>query len=156
MLKRILIADEDEDIRRVLRWFIESRTTCELCGEAVNGIDAIEKARTLKPDLILLDYLMPAMNGIETGAVLKAMLPNVPVILFTNQDTRAIESAAISVGIRAVVPKTDISRLAGHIENLVAGDCLEEPVHTVNRGLQLSLETNRRIEVLFSPDARTE
>ena len=75
MLKRILIADEDEDIRRVLRWFIESRTTCELCGEAVNGIDAIEKARTLKPDLILLDYSMPAMNGIETGAVLKAMLP---------------------------------------------------------------------------------
>jgi len=51
--------------------------------------------------------------------VLKAMLPEVPVILFTSQATGAIESAAISVGIRAVVPKTDIGRLAGHIENLV-------------------------------------
>ena len=120
MPKRILIADDDEDIRRVIRWFIESRTTCELCGEAVNGVDAIEKARTLNPDLILLDYSMPAMNGIETGAVLKAMLPKVPVILFTSQNTGAIESAALSVGIRAVVPKTDIGRLAGHIENLVA------------------------------------
>jgi DNA-binding NarL/FixJ family response regulator len=120
MPKRILIADDDEDIRRVIRWFIESRTTCKVCAEAVNGIDAIEKARTLKPDLILLDYSMPAMNGIETGAVLKAMLPKVPVILFTSHDTRAIESAAISVGIRAVVSKTDIGRLAGHIENLVA------------------------------------
>jgi DNA-binding NarL/FixJ family response regulator len=119
MPKRILIADDDEDIRRVVRWFIESRTTCELCGEAVNGIDAIEKARALNPDLILLDYSMPAMNGIETGAVLKAMLPKVPVILFTSQDSGAIESAAISVGIRAVVAKTDIGRLAGHIENLV-------------------------------------
>ena len=119
MPKRILIADEDEDIRRVVRWFIESQTTCQLRGEAVNGVDAIEKARTLNPDLILLDYSMPAMNGIETGAVLKAMLPKVPVILFTSQDTGAIESAAISVGIRAVVPKTDIGRLAGHIENLV-------------------------------------
>jgi DNA-binding NarL/FixJ family response regulator len=119
MTKRILIADEDEDIRRVIRWFLESRTTCEVCGEAVNGVDAIEKARTLNPDLILLDYSMPAMNGIETGAVLKAMLPEVPVILFTSQDTGAIESAAMSVGIRAVLAKTDIGRLEGHLNTLL-------------------------------------
>jgi DNA-binding NarL/FixJ family response regulator len=68
-----------------------------VCGEAFNGVDAIEKARTLNPDLILLDYSMPAMNGIETGSVLKAMLPQVPITLFTSQDTSAIESAAISV-----------------------------------------------------------
>jgi CheY-like chemotaxis protein len=119
MPKRILIADDNEDIRRVIRWFLESRTACEVCGEAVNGVDAIEKARTRYPDLILLDYSMPAMNGIEAGAVLKAMLPEVPVILFTNQDTRAIEPAAVAVGIRAVVPKTDIGRLAGHLEALL-------------------------------------
>src|SRR5579872_383141 len=120
MPKRILIADDDEDIRKIIRLFLESRTTCKICGEAVNGVEAIEKARTLNPDLILLDYSMPAMDGIEAGAVLKAMLPKVPVILFTSQATGAIESAAISVGIRAVVPKTDIGKLAGHIENLVA------------------------------------
>jgi DNA-binding NarL/FixJ family response regulator len=119
MPKRILIADDDEDLRRVIGWFLESRTKCEVCGEAVNGVDAIEKARTLHPDLILLDYSMPAMNGIEVGAVLKAMLPEVPVILITGQDTSAIESAAISVGIRAVVPKTDIGRLAGHLDTLL-------------------------------------
>src|ERR1700688_2735322 len=119
MTKRILIADEDEDIRRVIRWFLESRTTCEVCGEAVNAVDAIEKARTLNPDLILLDYSMPAMNGIETGAVLKAMLPEVPVILFTSQDTGAIESAAISVSIRAVLAKADIGRLEGHLNTLL-------------------------------------
>jgi DNA-binding NarL/FixJ family response regulator len=119
MPKRILIADDNEDIRRVTRWFLESRMTCEVCGEAVNGFDAIEKARTLRPNLILLDYSMPVMNGIEAGAVLRAILPEVPVILFTNQDTRAIEPAAISVGIRAVVPKTEIGRLAGHLEALL-------------------------------------
>jgi DNA-binding NarL/FixJ family response regulator len=117
--KRILIVDDDEDLRRVIRWFLESRTTCEVCGEAINGLDAIEKARTLNPDLILLDYSMPVKNGIETGAALKAMLPKVPLILFTTQDTRAIESAAISAGIQAVVAKTDIGRLAGHIETLI-------------------------------------
>ena len=119
MPKHILIADEDEDIRRVIRWLIESRTTCKVCAEAVNGVDAIEKARTLSPDLILLDYSMPAMNGIEVGAVLRVMLPEVPIILFTSQDTWEIKSAAISVGIRAVVPKTDIGRLAGHLDALL-------------------------------------
>jgi DNA-binding NarL/FixJ family response regulator len=119
MLKRILIADDDEDIRRMIRCFLELRTTYEVCGEAVNGLDAIEKARTLNPDLILLDYSMPAMNGIESGAVLKAMLPEVPVILFTSQDSSSIESAAISVGIRAVVPKTDMDRLAEHLDTLL-------------------------------------
>jgi CheY-like chemotaxis protein len=119
MAKQILIADDDEDIRRILRWFIESRTTCEVCGEAVSGIDAIEKARMLSPNLILLDYSMPSMDGLEAGVILKAMLPQVPVILFTGQYTVAIETAAVSVGIRAVVPKTDIGRLAGHLETLL-------------------------------------
>jgi CheY-like chemotaxis protein len=117
--KRILIVDDDEDLRRVIRWFLESRTTCEVCGEAINGPDAIEKARTLNPDLILLDHSMPVTNGIETGTVLKTILPQVPLILFTTQDTRAIESAAISGGIQAVVAKTDIEKLVGHIETLI-------------------------------------
>jgi CheY-like chemotaxis protein len=119
MPKRILIADDDEDVRRVTRWFLESLTTCEVCGEAVNGVDAIEKARTLNPDLILLDYSMPDMNGIETGAVLKTMLPEVPVILFTGENTGPIKSSAISVGIRAVVSKTEIGSLAGHLNALL-------------------------------------
>ena len=130
MPKRILIADDNEDVRRVTRWFLESRTICEVCGEAVNGVDAIEKARTLSPDLILLDYSMPAMNGIEVGAVLKAMLPELPVILFTSQNIWAIESAALSVGIRAVVPKTDICRLQGHLETLLHGITKNEESRT--------------------------
>jgi DNA-binding NarL/FixJ family response regulator len=140
MPKRILIADDDDDVRRMIRWFLKLRTTYEVCGEAVNGVDAIEKARTLNPDLILLDYSMPAMNGIETGAVLKAMLPEVPVILFTNQDSSSIESAAISVGIRAVVPKTDIGKLAGHLDTLLygssenGGTSSQEPVRACSSG----------------------
>jgi CheY-like chemotaxis protein len=91
MPKRILIADDDEALRAVIRRFLESHTTCEVCGEAVNGVDAIEKAEMLNPDLILLDYAMPGMNGIETGAVLKAMMPELPVILFTGDDSFAIQ-----------------------------------------------------------------
>ena len=119
MPKRILIADDDEDSRKLIRRFLESNTTCEVCGEAVNGADAIAKAETLNPDLILLDYSMPGMNGIETGEVLKAMMPEVPVILFTGDDSFAIQCAARSVGIKAVVPKDQMGRLAGRVVSLL-------------------------------------
>ena|ERR1700680_3277900 len=118
MPRRILIVDHDANVRKMTRCFLESRTTCEVCGEAVNGVEAIAKAGTLKPDLILLDYSMPVMNGIEAGAALHTMLPEVPVILFAGQDTCAIESAAISVGISAVIPKTDMGRLQEHLRTL--------------------------------------
>jgi DNA-binding NarL/FixJ family response regulator len=97
------------------RWFLESRTRCEVCGAAANGFDAIERAGTLNPDLILLDYSMPVLNGIEAGAVLQAILPEVPIIKFIGKESSAIESAAISGGIRAVVPKADMDRLAGQL-----------------------------------------
>jgi DNA-binding NarL/FixJ family response regulator len=119
MPKRILIADDDANLRRMIRYFIELRMQCEVCGEAVDGVDAIEKAGTLKPDLIVLDYFMPVMNGIDVGAVLKKMLPEVPVVMFTGKDSPVIESAAISAGIRAVVPKPDMRRLVRHLEILL-------------------------------------
>jgi chemotaxis response regulator CheB len=75
MPKRILIADDDANLRKVLRYFIESRKACEVCGEAIDGEDAIEKAETLNPDLIILDYLMPKMNGIDVGAARRADNP---------------------------------------------------------------------------------
>jgi DNA-binding NarL/FixJ family response regulator len=114
-LKRILIAADDPDRRRMTRCFLESRARCEVCGEAANGFDAIEKAGTLNPDLILLDYSMPVLNGIEAGAVLQAIWPEVPVIMLTSQESAAIESAAVSAGIRAVVPNADMERLAGQL-----------------------------------------
>ncbi len=119
MPRRILIADDDEDIRTVLRGLLKSKPAWEVCGEAVDGFDAIVKAGTLNPDLILLDYSMPVLNGVEAGAVLKAMMPEVPIILFTGDDSSAIQSAAISVGIRAVVAKLDVCRLTRQLDVLL-------------------------------------
>src|ERR1700731_5134354 len=119
MPKRILIADDNEDIRRVIRWFLESRTACEVCGEAVDGVDAIEKARTLHPDLIVMDLSMPVMNGLEAGAVLKAMLPKVPIVMYTVHDPAAMKIQARAAGVRAVVQKHDMDGLAGHLIELL-------------------------------------
>src|SRR5580700_10346941 len=82
MSKRILVADDSDAVRRVIRAYL-TQEDFEVCGEAVDGEDAVEKARKLKPDLILLDVAMPRTNGIETAAVLKGMMPNVRIVLFT-------------------------------------------------------------------------
>ena len=113
--KRILIADDDPLARNVLRFFLESQSRFKVCGEAVNGLDVIEKARTLSPDLTVMDVSMPVMNGIEAGSVLKVMLPQVPVILYTSQDSPMIETHALEVGVRAVIQKSDITNFAGHL-----------------------------------------
>jgi CheY-like chemotaxis protein len=81
--KSILIVDDSDDIRQITRLFLESQTDLHVCGEAVDGLDAIEKAKALKPDLIQLDLAMPRLNGGEAAMVLKAMMPQVPIVTFT-------------------------------------------------------------------------
>jgi DNA-binding NarL/FixJ family response regulator len=102
MPKSILIVDDDKLIRNVLRCFVETRTHFEVCGEAVNGLDAIEKTRTLHPDLIVMDFTMPVMNGLEAGAILKAMLTKIPIVMYTVHDTFAMKVQALAAGIRAL------------------------------------------------------
>jgi DNA-binding NarL/FixJ family response regulator len=119
MSKSILIVDDDKLVRRVLRSFVESRTDFAVCGEAVNGIDAIEKARTLNPDLIVMDLSMPVMNGLEAGAVLKAMLPKVPIVMYTVDDTATMKVQALANGVRALIQRHDMDSLAVHLRELL-------------------------------------
>ena len=118
--KSILIVDDSLPVRRMLRSFVESRTDFEVCGEAVNGVDAIEKARTLHPDLIVMDLSMQVMNGLEAGSVLKAMLPEVPIVMYTVHDAAAMKEQALAAGVRAVIQKHDMDGLAGQLRELLA------------------------------------
>src|SRR5580704_14584836 len=102
MPKCILLVDDNAVIRRMLRAAFE-QPGWEVCGEAVNGQDAIDKARESKPDLIVLDLSMPIMNGIQAAPVLKRMLPTVPIVLFTLYGSDDLEQAASSAGVAAVV-----------------------------------------------------
>ena len=105
MPKCILIVDDHEHIRKLVRAFLESEAGFEVCGEAVDGYDAIEKAQALKPDLILLDLSMPRMDGIKAAQRLKKMLPQTPIILFTSHQGALRSFDARAVGIDAVVAK---------------------------------------------------
>ena len=120
MPKSILIVDDNKLVRNVLRCFVEARTHFEVCGEAVNGLDAIEKARTLHPDLIVIDLSMPVMNGLAVGTVLKAMVPEVPIVMYIVHDTSAVKVQALAAGVRAVIQKHDMDGLAGELRELLA------------------------------------
>jgi DNA-binding NarL/FixJ family response regulator len=103
--KTVLIVDDNAVVRSPLRRLLESHPEFEVSGEAENGRDAIDKAGLLKPDLIILDLAMPIMNGLEAATILRKMLPDVRLILFTAHDGNQVQRLAKAAGINAVVPK---------------------------------------------------
>jgi DNA-binding NarL/FixJ family response regulator len=105
--RSILIVDDHEVIRRQLRCLFSSHRDFTVCGEAVHGADAIAKAQQLSPDLIILDLVMPEMNGLEAASALKYMMPEVPLFLLTVHYSRELELAALSSGVCAVFSKHD-------------------------------------------------
>jgi DNA-binding NarL/FixJ family response regulator len=105
MPKRILIVDDLPQIRKLIRDYLEEEKEFRVCGEAIDGFDAIDNAQNLKPDLIILDASMPRMNGIETAPKLKKLLPETPIMLFTFHESMMHGFAAGEVGVDAVVTK---------------------------------------------------
>jgi DNA-binding NarL/FixJ family response regulator len=107
MPKRILIVDDSGTVRYVLKQFLRNRENVMVCGEATNGFEAIEQARRLQPDLILLDLAMPEMNGAEAASVLKKMMPGTRIILFTMYSENIGRSLTSAVGVDLVLSKPD-------------------------------------------------
>ena len=119
MTKHILLVDDSEVVRIATRHFLESQPGFAVCGEAVDGMEAIEKARDLHPDLIILDLSMPRMNGLDTARALRVMMRNVPIILFTWYADAIHADDIAAAGVSAVVSKTNPAALQKHINKLV-------------------------------------
>ena len=107
MRKRVLIADDSTSVRDVIRSFLRDHQEIEICGEAVDGLDTIEKAQRLQPDLILLDLVMPEIDGAVVASILKQKMPNVRIILFTMYSENVSKAFSSAVGIDAVLSKPD-------------------------------------------------
>jgi DNA-binding NarL/FixJ family response regulator len=118
MCKGILIADDNAPARQVMRVALE-RAGLTVCAEAVDGLDAVDKASELKPDLIVLDLRLPRLNGIEAAHVLRGRLPTTPIVLFTMFDVNP--SLVTTAGISSIVRKSDgIHKLAASIQSILA------------------------------------
>jgi two-component system, NarL family, response regulator NreC len=126
--RSILVVDDHEVIRRQLRSLFNSHPEFTICGEAVHGVDAIEKAQQLSPDLIILDLSMPEMNGLEAASALRYMMPEVPLFLLTAHYNRELELTAFGSGICAVFSKHD------DLDSLVARARLELKLQESSNG----------------------
>jgi|SRR5215472_958714 len=86
MKPRILLVDDHEIVRKGIRQLLEGPTR-DICGEASTGEEALEKVRALKPDIVVMDYVMPGMSGFETMKKIREIAPNRKVVILTMDDT---------------------------------------------------------------------
>jgi DNA-binding NarL/FixJ family response regulator len=107
LTKSVLIVDDNAFIRRALCQIFTSEADFDVCGEAENGRQAIEKAQELQPDVIVMDLSMPVMNGIEAASALKGLMPTVPLIIFSEYSDVFSEAEARSAGVSALVSKSE-------------------------------------------------
>jgi DNA-binding NarL/FixJ family response regulator len=114
---RILIIDDSMTMRRITATIVGSRPGWTVCGEAADGLSGIQKFEELKPDVVLLDFGMPGINGLETASWMLTANPTVPIILFTVWDVEGLERAATKAGIYALVRKTEAWTLISRIES---------------------------------------
>jgi len=122
MRTRFLIVDDSELVRRSLRTVLQANPDWEICGEAADGVSAVEMFKELRPNIVILDFQMPGINGIETARRMAEIAPAVPVVLFTQHASADLERHAHEVGIRSVVSKTNAFPMVGMIQALLGSD----------------------------------
>jgi DNA-binding NarL/FixJ family response regulator len=119
---RILIVDDHEIFRRGLRSLLESRADWEVCGEATDGQDAVDKAKQLQPDVIVLDITMPRLNGLDATALIREELPTAKVVILSQHQPALMKQVALTAGAGAYVTKSEVSReLMAAIDGLLSG-----------------------------------
>ena len=107
---RVLVVDDHEFVRRGVRSLLLSQSNYEVCGEAVDGQDALEKARELKPDVIVMDVSMPRLKGLEATRLIRSMLPDSEVLILTQHESSQMLKEAVKAGARGYVVKSSISK----------------------------------------------
>jgi len=119
---RILIADDYPAIRECVRYTLEAHPRFEVCGEAEDGAKAIEEARRLKPDVVVLNVSMPVLDGFQAAREIKATLPETAIVILSSSVDKGFIEEAKKVGARAYVPKTELGKaLVKAIETAVLG-----------------------------------
>src|SRR5258706_8312204 len=116
---RILVIDDGDWVRNIIGIFLE-HAGFEVCGEAADGVEGIEQAKKLKPDLIVLDLAMPRMNGAEAASVLSTTMPDIPIVLLTLYQNILGSALAAAVGVKAVLDKTEgLDKLVACVRSLL-------------------------------------
>ncbi len=117
---KILIADDKRHIRQELRQLIEGREGWDVCAEAEDGVQAVNRAKQFKPDLVILDLALPELNGFEAADQISNALPGVPILMLTLYASSQVEKEAARVGVQRVISKSTAYMLVPAIEEALA------------------------------------
>lgn len=119
---RILVVDDHDVVRQGVRLILRRYADWQICGEAENGIEALEKATELKPDLIILDISMPGKDGIEVATELHKQNSNAKILVLTMHDSKELSAGVKAAGARGYVTKSHAARdLVKAIQTIIDG-----------------------------------
>ena len=116
---RILVVDDNPAVRRYLRAILEQHDSWRVCGDARTGAEALRKVIEARPDLILLDYQMPDLNGVEVARQISQMYPEIPILMLTLHLSKQLAEAARQAGVRGACAKQDIGSVVEAVELLL-------------------------------------
>jgi len=110
MATRLILADDFAPWRQIIRSILEPNPNLRIIAEASDGLEAIEKAATLRPDLVLLDIAMPLLNGVEAAKAIKQACPGAKIIFLTQQNDDDVKNVALATGAEAYLLKSRAAR----------------------------------------------
>jgi CheY-like chemotaxis protein len=119
MQRTVLVADDSASMRLSIRLLLESWNPEVAVRDAIDGLDAIQKAEKLKPDLILLDLNMPRLNGAEVASALKTVAPVTPIIIFTMYHDMIGDSLSAALGVETLAKTDGVSKLLERVGALL-------------------------------------
>jgi PAS domain S-box-containing protein len=125
---RILVVDDHEVVRRGVISLLRSHPECEVCGEAAQGQEAVEKVAALKPDVVVMDVSMPVLNGLDATRIIRSTLPTCEILVLSQHDAPEMVRQAFKAGARGYVVKASMAKdLLGALSKVARHECFFDP-----------------------------
>ncbi len=116
---RILVVDDNPAVRHYLRSLLEQQGTWQVCDEARTGGEALQRVKKSPPDMILLDFQMPDLNGLDVARQISGLFPEIPILMVTIHLSRELAEAAQRAGVRGACAKSDIGSIVEAVDALL-------------------------------------
>ena len=113
------MVDDNPAVRHYLRALLEQQSAWQVCGEARTGREALERVEKNPPDMILLDFQMPDLNGLDVARQLTRFFPEIPILMITIHLSKQLAEEARRVGIRGACAKSDVSSIVESVDALL-------------------------------------